>query len=179
MAGKRYSRILGSARYHAAINKYIAHLQGTTTRPTRIGQGDPRPASKSLYLTPFGLSLLANQKVHVTASGPSWSTYGNRFAARTVDVAPTNEALILRPADYRAARVTIKTGMSAQAAVKTSAVTGLQYGSYGGKSTSIPFGRKDAADTMVGAFTEIETAIGAGLSGNFNVSLSREKVGTV
>ena len=177
MASKRYSRILGSARYHAAIDRYIEHLKGTTTRPSRIGKGDPRVASKVLYVAPFGMPLPAGQKVHVTAAAPSWSTYGGRFASRTVDVAPANEALIIKPANFRAARVVIKTGMSAQMTVKTSGVTGLQYGSYGGKSTSIPFGRKDAADTMIGAFTEIETVIAASLSGNHSVTLSREKVG--
>lgn len=176
MAGQRYSRILDSARYYGAISHYIDHIKGVTTRTSRIGKGDPRPESQKLYVVPFGKALATGQMVRVSAAKPSWTNYSNRFTGRTVAAAPTDESKIVLLEGFKPARISIRTGMSAQAVEKKSQVTGLAYGSYGGKSTSVPFGRKDANDQMTDAFLEIETAIGAGLSGNFQVSLIREKV---
>jgi hypothetical protein len=172
---RRFSRILQSARYYGAINRYIQWVQGTTTRGQRIGQGDPRPASVKLYLVPFGVALPANAKAVSSAAQPSWNSYSAAIGTHATATAPSDESLIIRLEDYKAARVIVKTNMSNQATVRTSNVTGLQYGSYGGKSTSVPFGRKNGTETELAAFTEIETAIGANLSGNFRISLSKEK----
>lgn len=173
---RRFSRILQSARYYGAINRYMQWVSGQTTRGTRIGQGQPRPASTKLYLEPFGLALPTGAKVVATAATPTWNNYAANVGTHASATAPGDESLIIRPEGFRAARVVVKTGMANQATVKTSNVTGLQYGSYGGTSTSVPFGKKTASETQTAAFLEIETAIGAGLSGNFKISLTQEKV---
>lgn len=172
---QRYSRILSSARYYSAISRYISHVQGTATRTSRIGQGEPRPISQKLYVMPFAVSLAAGQKVPVTAAQPTWNTYAGQFTGRTDATTPANENLIIKLDDYAAARVVIKTGMRSQATVATSQVTGLQYGSYGGRSTSIPFGKKTDTDGMLAAFTEIKTGLTPSMSGNYAISLIKEK----
>ena len=138
---RRFSRILQSARYYGAINRYMQWVQGQTTRGQRIGQGQPRPASIKLYLEPFGVALPAGAKAISSASQPTWNSYATAVGTHATATAPTDEANIIRLEDYRAARVIVKTGMSNQATVKTSNVPGLQYGNYGGTSTSVPFGK--------------------------------------
>lgn len=151
-------------------------VQGQTTRGNRIGQGQARPASIKLYLEPFGLSLPTGAKVMASAAVPSWNSYATGIGTHATATAPTDEANIIVPEGFRAARVVVKTGRSNQAIVKTSNVTGLQYGSYGGRSTSVPFGRKNGTEEQSGAFLEIKTAIAGNLSGNFLISLTQEKV---
>lgn len=172
---RRFSRILQSARYYGAISNYLQWIQGQTTRGQRIGQGEPRAASIKLYLEPFGVGIPTGAKVMASAAQPTWNTYATAVGTHASATAPVEESNILRLDDYKAARVIIKTGLSNQPTVKTSNVTGLQYGSYGGRSTSVPFGRKNTTETELAAFTEIETAVGANLAGNFRISLSREK----
>jgi hypothetical protein len=172
---RRFSRILQSARYYGAISRYMSWIQGQTTRGVRIGQGEPRPVSQVLYVTPFAIQLAAGQKVKQTCAQPSWNTYGGRFSTYTTSTAPADAGNIIKPADYRAAHVIIKTGVLGQATVKTSTITGLQYGSYGGRSTSIPFGKATGSDEQLAVFSAIKTNLETQLSGNYRVSLTREK----
>lgn len=177
MASRRYSRILQAARYYAAIDNYINYVKDASRHSTNIGSGDPRPASIKLYVKPFGRTLATGQLIETSASEPSWNTYGSKFTNRATAAAPANAGLIIVPEDYKAARVKITTAKSAAGIVKTSRVTGLKYLSYGGKSTSIPFGKgSDAAETMETAFLELRDAIKELLSGNFDITLIREKV---
>jgi hypothetical protein len=113
--------------------------------------------------------------VKQSAAAPSWATYGSRFGSFTSATAPADAGNIVVPAKYRAAHVIIKTGMLSQAVVKTSGITGLQYGSYGGRSTSIPFGKAVAGDEQLAVFNTIRTNLNQQLSGNYRVSLTREK----
>jgi hypothetical protein len=72
----------------------------------------------------------------------------------------------------------ITSGRSNTGVAKTSAVTGMKYLSYGGRSTSFPFGRKDADDTLVSAETEIITQLqAANAFSNAVYSLKPEVVG--
>jgi hypothetical protein len=88
--------------------------------------------------------------------------------------APTDEALIIPVANYKAARVVISTGRSNTGVKKVSKVTGLPYLDYGGRSTSLPFGRANETDTMLAAFEEIKAAIIAQTAGA-RVTLTPEK----
>jgi len=177
MASRRYSRILQAARYYAAIDNYINYVKDASRHSTNIGSGDPRPESIKLYVKPFGRSLATGQLIEASASAPAWNTYSAKFANRTTATPPGNAGLIIVPEDYKAARVKITTGKSANGIVKTSRVTGMKYLSYGGKSTSIPFGKgTDNAETQETAFLELETSIDDQLSGNYDITLIREKI---
>lgn len=157
---RRFSRIIAATRYYSAVDNYIKYITDSTKRGTRVGQGGARPASKALFIDPFGVALGTGQVVKQTAALPSWNTFKADFALRTDDVVPSNEALIIPLGKgYKAPRVNVVSGRSGTKTVKTSAITGLKYLSYGGISTSVPFGRKDAADTIQAAFDDIKASI--------------------
>lgn len=175
MASRRYSRIMEAARYYAAIDNYLQYIQDASRHSTNIGSGRARPPSQPLFIVPFAVDLAAGQMVPVSASQTAWNAHGARFAGRTVAVAPAAAENRIKIADFKAARVVITTGLSATGTVKTSRVTGLKYLSYGGQSTSIPFGRLNDADEEATAFAAIEAAITPTLGANSRVSLTPEK----
>jgi hypothetical protein len=152
MANKRFSRILQSAKYYSAIDNYIQYITTASRRGTRVGTGQARPASQKLYIDPFGVLLAAGQRVKVSAAVPTWNTVSGRseVSSRVTATAPA-AALQIKLAGFTPARIMVTSGRSNNGTTKTSAVTGMRYLSYGGRSTSFPFGRKDETD-------EIETA---------------------
>lgn len=179
MAKQRFRRILESAKYFSAIDNYIKYITDASKRGSRVGTGDPRPASQKLYIDPFGIALATGQRVPVSAALPTWNTVSPRseVSSRVTATAP-NADLIVKVRDFQPARIVIVSGRSNNGVAKTSAVTGMKYLSYGGKSTSFPFGRKDATDTMVAAETEIITQLqSANAFSNAVYSLKPEVVG--
>lgn len=175
MAADRYSRILASAKYYPALDNYIKYMTDAAKRGARVGKGEARPESIRLFVDPFGIEMAVGQRAPVSAAKPGHTAWKDKFGTRVTDQAPATEALIIKPQGFKAARVVIKTGVSTQGTVKTSAVTGMPYLSYGGKSTSIPFGRKDANDTVTAAFDELKAAIVTGQTPP-RVSLIPERV---
>lgn len=181
MTAQRYSRILESAKYFSAIDNYIKYITDSTKRGSRVGKGKKRPASQELYIIPFGRTLVSNesdptknQVVLVRGAKPTWDRVKNQpeVSARVKAIAPADAGLIVKLSEYRAPRVNIITGRSANGVEKTSAVTGMKYLSYGGTSTSFPFGRKPRAsgqqlETQETAFNEIKLDLetGAGFDG--------------
>jgi hypothetical protein len=170
---RKYSRILSAAKYYASIDNYIKYITDASKRGSRIGTGKPRAKSKILFIDPFGVPMADGQVVPVSANDASWTTYKAKFTLRTKD-AQSDEAKIINLANYTAARVIIHTGKSATGVAKTSAVTGMKYLSYGGSSTSIPFGRGSATDTESTAFQEIRLSI-LTTATNALISLKPEK----
>jgi hypothetical protein len=142
-----------------------------------VGQGEPRPQSQKLFINPFGLNLATGQVVQTSAAQPAFNTYRTALGTRTKGAAPSDENLIIKLANFRAARVIIKTGRSASGTAKTSKVTGQKYLSYGGKSTSLPFGQKGdtESDAQQAAFLEIRQAIVQVTAGAI-VTLQEERV---
>ena len=176
MAARRYKRILEASKYYSAVDNFIAYITDSTKRGQNVGNGDPRPESKKLYIDPFGVTLATGQVVPTSAALPSWTTHQAAFSTHTDATKPTDEALIINlGGGFRAARVNIVTGKSNTGVVKISKVTGLKYLSYGGKSTSIPFGRKNETETQQAAFDEIKALIVAAVSGA-SVSLKPEVI---
>lgn len=174
MASRKYSRILEAAKYYSAIDNYIQYITDASKRGQRVGQGDPRPPSIKLYVTPFNVELATDQVAQSSAAEPSWTTYGSRFSSFTTATAPADAANVLRLRGYSAARAVIVTGRSGTGTVKTSAVTGLKYLDYGGKSTSIPFGKQAASDDQQVVFDTIKNQVQAGFAGAI-VSLRGER----
>ena len=175
MANRKYQRILQAAKYFAAIDNYIKYIQDASKRGSRVGTGQARVASQKLFIDPFGIALAADQVVPQSGALPTWTTYSADIGTRATAAAPVNGDLIVPVADYKAARVIITTGRLTQGVKKTSKVTGMPYLDYGGKSTSLPFGRKDAADTQSAAFLELKTAIQNRTNGAI-VTLQEEKI---
>jgi hypothetical protein len=157
--GKRYSRILSAAKYYSSIDNYIKYITDSTKRGNRVGTGDPRPASKKLYILPFNIDLATGQVTIASGSEQAFTTYSAALGTHTTGTAPADEDNILKLGDFTAARVIITTGRSNNGVAKTSTVTGQKYLSYGGKSTSLPFGKKTDTETQAAAFAEIKTAI--------------------
>jgi hypothetical protein len=173
MAGQRYSRILEAAKLYSAVDNYIKYITDSTKRGARVGSGTPRKKSKTVFIRPFAIDLPADTYVRQTCAEAAFTSYGGNFTGNITDSAGT--ATILKLADYKAARAVIVTGRG-NGVAKTSAVTGLKYLSYGGNSTSIPFGTNSSAtDQMLDVFNAAKTAITAG-GGNVLVSLQEEVV---
>jgi hypothetical protein len=174
----RYSRILTSAKYYAAIDNYIKYITDASKRGSRVGEGDPRPKSKVLWIRPFFKELAENQKVKVSAAEPTWTSVRNitGVGTRVSETAPGDGNDQLKLKEYSAARVVIVRGRTAQGVKKVSKVTGMPYLSYGGKSTSFPFGSANDTDLVEEAYNEIRTAIlGSSSFSGAIVSLIPEK----
>lgn len=174
---RRYSRILGAAKYYSAIDNYIKYITDASKRGQNVGQGKKRPESTKLYIDPFDVKMAAGQRAVASGALPTWNQYKSIAAVsnRVTDQAPADTDLIITPEGWKAARISIKTGISDNGIVKTSKVTGLKYLSYGGTSSSLPFGRNDETETETAAFNTLVAAIEPTLSGNFDITYIPEK----
>ncbi|MCP2727346.1 hypothetical protein [Limnofasciculus baicalensis] len=174
--GRRNSRIIGAARLKGAVDKYLDYFVNTARQGARVGTGKPRLPSKDLFIVPFGQKVATGQQVRQTAAEPSWTKYKTDFSTYTDDTPPTGDGNILRPANYKAARVVIITGRSDTGVPATSNVTGLKYLKYGGTSTGIPFGKNVAADEQESVFNTISAKIKLSAAGGVKVSWTRERI---
>jgi hypothetical protein len=179
MASKRFSRILQSAKYFSAIDNYIKYITDSTKRGQRVGQGQPRAKSIKLYLTPFGVILNDQQNVAVSAAETTWNLIDNKTEVNTrVSATPDDEDLVIKLAKFTPARIIVTSGRSNTGVAKTSAVTGMKYLSYGGRSTSFPFGSKTGSTAQGSASTAIITQLQTdNVFSNAVYSLKEEKVG--
>lgn len=166
-----------AAKYYSSIDNYIKYITDSTKRSStsKVGSGVSRPDNILLYIDPFSIALSTGQLVKQSAAEPSWTKYAAAFTGRTRPTAPADANNIIPLANYKAARVNIKTGMRDTGTKKVSRVTGQPYLDYGGKSTSIPFGRTSETDTQAAAFTAIRVAI-IGIQDGARVTLIPEKV---
>jgi hypothetical protein len=172
--GARYSRILEAAKLYSAVDNYIKHITDSSKRGTRVGSGRARAKSKVVFIRPFAIDLPADTFVRQTCAESAYNSYASQFSGNIEDAA--GSATVLKLAGFKAARAIITTGRSSQGVAKTSAVTGLKYLSYGGQSTSIPFGTNTTAtDQMLDVFNAAKTAIQTGTAGAI-VSLQEEVV---
>jgi hypothetical protein len=160
---RKYSRIMSAAKYYSAIDNYIKYITDASKRGSKVGQGKPRPKSTKLYIDPFGVALADGQVVPTSASLTAWTAHKTKLGTHTSDT-QSDETKIVKLEGFTPARVIITTGRSATGVAKTSSVTGLKYLSYGGTSTSLPFGRKSLAESQQAAFDEIRLQIVAGVS---------------
>lgn len=175
MAAQRYSKILQAARYYAAIDNYIQYITDATKRGQNVGNGSPRVASIKLYVRPFTEDLPIGQMVETSGAAPTWAARSAQFGTHTDPTAPTGEGLLIKLKGFSAARAIITTGRSATGIAKTSKVTGMKYLSYGGTSTSVPFGAKNDTETEASAAGEIEALILPTLGANDSVKFQPEK----
>lgn len=170
---RKYSRILSAAKYYSAIDNYIKYITDASKRGSRVGTGDPRPASQRLFVDPFGLDPGETTLAIVSAAQPTWNARKAQFTGYTVDTLASGIEAV-KIAGYRAARVVITTGRAARGTRDVSRITGLAYLKYGGNSTSVPFGQK-ASETQQEAFADIRTDVLAAVNGAL-VTLQPEKI---
>ncbi|NET46199.1 hypothetical protein [Okeania sp. SIO2B3] len=182
MGGQRYSRILSAARYYAAVDNYIKYITDSAKQGINVGKGTARPKSQTLYIRPFGVSLLDKQLAVVKSAEPTWTKYKAQVTGYTTATTPTTAGGAVDIEDYLPSRLNIKTGIGSTGVVKTSKVTGMKYLSYGGKSTSLAFGDKIAdpgksseTATFESLKVEVEKALVGGTGGS-RVTWIREKV---
>lgn len=172
MAGQRYSRIVSASRYAKALENYIKYVSGTADRQGKIGQGTKRPPSKTLYVNPFSLKTTDKQYAETSASETAWNDTKANLTGYTKETLTAGTEFALDASGYRAARISIKTGVSDAGTIKTSKVTGMKYLSYGGKSSSVPFGKKENTDTESAVFDVLKGKIKTSTN---QVSWIREK----
>jgi hypothetical protein len=174
--GQRYSRILEAAKLAPQLDAFLDYQKNSARRGSRVGKGKPRPKGMDLYVIPFQIPVHASQKVRATGSVDAFNTYGTKDGLATrVDDTLTDGETVLPLKGFKAARIAITTGVNPTGVEKTSNVTKAKYLSYGGNSTSVPFGRSNGTDTMVAAFNAAKTSI-QGASTTIRVALIREKV---
>jgi hypothetical protein len=169
----RYSDILQGARLKKALDNYIKYLSGEVDRQPNIGNGAPRSASKTLYVSPFSVSLATKQYAQVSGSEAFWTGHKTKFTGYTkesVDAGANETGLKLK--GYRAARVSYKTNIKPTGVPETSNATKMKYLSYGGTSSSAPFGQK-TTETENAAYTDI--AAGFEANATAKVYWNREK----
>jgi hypothetical protein len=171
---QKYSRILQAARYYSAIDNYIKYITDASKRGQNVGTGKARTASQILYVDPFGISIGAKTVALVSGAKDTWTTRKPNFGTHTKDVLAA-DSVAVKVNGFRAARVVISTGRTSSGVRKVSKVTGMAYLDYGGKSTSAPFGRKNATETESEAFAEIKTLVLAAVNGAL-VTLQPEKI---
>jgi hypothetical protein len=158
----RYSDILKGARLKKALDNYIKYLSGEVDRQPNIGNGTPRPAGTTLYVSPFATKLATKQYAQVSGSEAFWTANKTKFGTHTkdsIDGGSGETALKLK--GYRAARVSYKTNIGQKGTPETSNATKMKYLSYGGTYSSAPFGQKT---------TETENAAYTDIAGNFTVN---------
>jgi hypothetical protein len=171
---RKYSRILQAARYYSAIDNYIKYITDASKRGQNVGEGKARAASKILFIEPFGVKLGTDVEAQVSGSAATWNSRQAIFTLHTKDtIAGTVTPVKLE--GFKAARVVISTGRSTTGVKKISKVTGMSYLDYGGSSTSLPFGRKNATETQQEAFDELKASVLGAVAGAL-VTLQPEKV---
>ena len=174
--GARYSRILEAAKLAPQLDACLDYQKNSARRGARVGQGKPRPTGMELWVIPFGIPVHTSQRVRATGSVDGFNTYGAREGLATrVDGELTNGLTPLKLTGFKAARIAITTGVSTTGKERTSNVTKAKYLSYGGESTSVPFGRANGTDTELAAFTQAKASI-KGQSKTIRVALIREKI---
>lgn len=163
-------------------NKVITTYKAYLDNPEIAKQENPvlnRPPSVAVYIEPFSFDLATDQMAKVSTSQPSLTTYLNNVNAGGVRLTSTlaSGETGFRVAKFRPARVQIKTGRSSTGTREISKTSGLPYKYYGGRSISIPFGRRAVGEDQQQAFDAIRASIltGASTTNPPLVTLSPEK----
>lgn len=159
--GRRYSRILDSARLAPAVDRYIQYLTGQAQRPSRIGQGGPRGATARAFYVPFGTDLGEGQVLSASVNPTHYADLAPTINSPGTGAAVTNDlgADELSPVTgVRPARVVWFRNATRSVQVATSDITGLKYLKYAGERSACPFGRPSANSTsdLFDAFSEIK-----------------------
>lgn len=164
---RRRSRYLGVLRGNneAARNKLISYFRGDIQVEYPSRQGN-RPATREVYVTPFGIPLETGKKLVQDVNNDRWAgvaAFVSGFTAAT-----HTEADQLVVPQLLVPRASITTGRSGTGTAETSKLTGLRYKSYGGQSVSVPFGEGAATDekSPEAVFTKIFDAVKASNTAN-------------
>jgi hypothetical protein len=168
---RRFMNVLRGYRGEAAKTKYLDRLRGLG-QGENVGTKGSRPASKALYVQPFGQDLGTTLYLKCSALDPSWTALKgySEISSRTKEtIAGTDSGIKIK--GFKPARIVRRT-KDATGTVATSKLTGLKYMKYNQPSVSAPIGRKSATDTIGEAFQDVFTQI----PGTFAVSLIQEDI---
>lgn len=178
--GNRYSRIKQAAKLEAARIALQAYENAAATRPSRIGQGQPRDLDAIVYLAPFTVKVAADEVVSAKAYNDGFTTLGTLINASTV--AEVSSSLgansVVNIPKFSPARIVWFRNTTRSVTTPLSKFTNQEYLKYSGDSFSCPFGATADTDDMIDSFLDVKTRIlavnGYAVS---RVSLTREKVG--
>jgi hypothetical protein len=154
----RYSDILRGSQLKKALDNYLKYLAGETDRQPNIGKGKARPALIALYVRPFGTALATKQFAKVSGDETFWKNNKPKFKDYTQDelLTGTPDETSLKLKGFRPARLSYKTNIGTTGTEKTSNVTKMKYLSYGGTSSSAPFGNKATSVSEGAAFEALK-----------------------
>lgn len=175
---RRYGNIIQSARLRPALDRYITYLNGTATRPSRVGTRGARGNTKVVFVTPFMFDIPTGQIVQSSVDPADYSALSaviNANSGAVTDAAGASDPV--RRVGFSAARLVTFGNATRSTSVATSEITGLSYLKYNGDRRSCPFGRQAATDDMFDAFEDMKAAwltTNAGLAVK-RVSLQRER----
>lgn len=156
MPKPRYYNVLRGMRGAAARQAYLDYLTGLAERPSDIGNRGPRDPSTALFLTPFAFPLPENHQLVESALKPAWDNMKTQFANFTTDTIGSDTKVNIK--SYHAPRL-IKIVKDPTGTVARSGITNLQYLKYDNTSSSVPFGKNLAADTVASVYSTISTAV--------------------
>jgi hypothetical protein len=174
MAVPRMYRVLRGERGDAAKAKLLAYYQRLGPEVSGVGTRGNRPASAALYVVPFGQNFGTGNYLQTSALVNSITALRGAVGthAKLSITAGTENGLKLK--GVHAARVSATSGVRDTGTPETSKLTGLHYASYGGKSTSMPFGRTSA--TANEKEEDVFEVIKADLGAFKRVHLIRERI---
>lgn len=157
----RYSRIVQSARLRQAADRYAQYLQGTLTRPSRVGTRGARPARARAYVVPFGFDLPTSTFVNSSVIQEDFNVLGPIINGTGTggEVVQTVAGDVETRVGFSAARIVSFINPTRSVQVETSDITGLQYLKYNGTRRSCPFGRKAVDDDVVDVFEAVKVAL--------------------
>ena len=179
--GRRYSDILKAAKDLPYLENYIKWMTSTENRQPNVGKRGAKKPSQKLGVIPFNLGLQGNQLAYESGALPTWEAHAAQIGNHAVALTAANVANVIKLERYSAARVIIVSGRSTEIIVKTSHITGRKYGTKGGHSTSLPFGKggKDDPATEEAAFAVISAAIKGSSTTGIEITLKPEKFSAV
>lgn len=154
---KRYSRIWQAGKLQPALENYLLYLQGKaeSTLSTTTRTALPKQA---LYVSPFGYSLGANDKLQVGATQVAWNQYKGDIGSHATDTLATG-VTALRIRNVKPARIVIVTPSTEPSTLKPSHITKTQYKYRKKTSMSVPFGRAASTDVEEDVFNLIKAEI--------------------
>ncbi len=172
------SDILKAARNLPYLENYIKWMTSAENRQPNVGKGAAKKASQKLLVTPFTLRLPDGNHAFASGALPTWEKYQAAIGGHAIALTAANAGTAFRLERFTAARIHIITGRipaGERGTVKKSHITGRQYTTRGGHSTSLPFGKAAANDTEDAVFATLSVDIRQESATGVEITFTPEK----
>jgi hypothetical protein len=149
--------VLRGLRGATAKQKLLDYYGGLAEVEDNIGNGEARPASKTVYIDPFSIPLATDHIMRDTCSETAWSALNGLGTTSSYVAESAGAATPVDVKSYKAPRI-IRITLDTTGVRAVSKITGLPYLKYDHTSLSIPFGMNTIGDTVSSVFAELQSA---------------------